>query len=60
MKLVTVLHSGNAAIVFDWRIWRVGVTSLRHKAEEMLRDMARENKDNSRKLMRVIDCNLAN
>ena len=60
MKPVTVVHSGNAAIEFYWRHMQVGVMSLKYKAEEMLKDMEQENKDNNTKVLRVIGCNLVN
>ena len=60
MKETTVVHSGNAAIEFYWRLPQVGVMSLKHKAEQMLRDMVRENKETARKFLRAIDCNIAN
>ena len=61
MKEVTVVHSGDHAIEFIWRHYpQCFVNSLKIMADEMLRDMVRENKETARKFLRAIDCNLAN
>ena len=61
MKHVTVVHFGEHAIEFTWRHYpQCFVNSLKIRAEEMLRDMVRENKETARKFLRAIDCNLAN
>lgn len=60
MKETTVVHSGEHAIEFTWQHPQCFVNSLKIMAEEMLRHMVREHKETGCKVLRGIDCNLAN